>query len=468
MSESTFEYGVIGLGTMGLNLALNIMDHGHTIAGYDKDQDKVVSFDKGTGREATGVRTITEFVQSLNVPRVIILLVPAGAIVDAVIEELKVLLADNDLIIDLGNSHYTDTERRIRGLDKSNIRFIGMGISGGEWGARHGPSIMPGGRPEDYEMVAPMLQDISAKVNGEPCVTLLGPGAAGHYVKMLHNGIEYGIMQIISESYHLLKQLGGCDNKELHAIYSKWNEGKLQSYLIEITAKIFDWKDDLSGDDLVDKILDTARQKGTGGWASEDAMELQVPLSVINAGVIGRDLSAYKKEREVAQGILKGPEITYAGEQGALVKWMEEAVYFAMITAYAEGMALLRAASAKYKFGLNLEEVAKIWRGGCIIRSSFLEQIKAAFATQPDLPNIMINTSIAAALIDSQKGIRKVIGLAVENGIPLPAMMAALSYYDSYRCAKLPANLVQAQRDYFGAHTYERLDRSGVFHTHWE
>jgi 6-phosphogluconate dehydrogenase len=464
-----YEYGVIGLGTMGRNLALNIRGHGFTVIGYDKDLKKVADFEKEEeGQKLSGANSIKEFVEVLKQPRAIILLVPAGIIVDAVIEELKPLLNPKDLIIDLGNSHFTDTNRRLEALTKSKLAYMGIGVSGGEWGARNGPSIMAGGLPETYERVAPMLKAIAAKVDDTPCVALMGPGSAGHYVKMVHNGIEYAIMQCISETYQILKQGGGLSNSELHTVFFRWNEGKLQSYLIEITAKIFDTKDAFSEESLVDKILDVARQKGTGAWASQDAMSNQVPLAVINAAVCGRDITVYKKERVLASQLLKGPEQSVEKDKKNLVDCMEHALYFSVIMAYADGLSLLKTASKAYNYDLNLEEVARIWRGGCIIRSSFLEHIMAAFLAQPELNNIMVDPSIAPILMDIQTGARSALQIAIRHGIPVSGMSAALAYFDAYRTARLPANLIQAQRDFFGAHTYERTDRPGIFHTQWD
>jgi len=468
MGDKKYEYGMIGLGTMGRNLVLNINDHGYTVAGFDKSPQQVELLKKDTAkRDVTATSNLENFVKSLQTPRTILLLIPAGKIVDEVINELVPLLSADDLLMDCGNSHFTDTNRRIEQLAKSTIHFMGVGVSGGESGARFGPSIMPGGPKEVYERVATMLKAISAKVKDEPCVTWLGPGSAGHYVKMVHNGIEYGLMQLISEAYHLLKVAGKMNNDEIHSVFSTWNEGILQSFLIEITTDIFVQKDELTNTRLIDMILDSAHQKGTGGWTSEDAMKLQVPIPVIDIAVSMRDLSTYKKERESAQQKFAGPGYKFEGDKNALVTWLEQAVYFSMITTYAQGMSLLYYASKEYKYDLKPEDIAGIWRGGCIIRSSLLEDIQVAFSKQPDLPNIMMNEKIAQKLMHSQIELRKVIQVAVETGIPIPALMGSLAYYDSFRSGWLPANLVQAQRDYFGAHTYERNDREGAFHTQW-
>ncbi len=469
MEQKNYEYGMIGLGTMGRNLLYNMCDHGYSVAGFDKNKDQVGALKKESeGKAILATEDLREFVNALQVPRVIILLVPAGKIVDEVIEELKPLLAKEDLVMDCGNSHYTDTDKRIEQLSSSGIHFMGVGVSGGEDGARHGPSIMPGGPEKVYARVQKMLEDISAKVNNAPCVTWLGPGSAGHYVKMVHNGIEYGLMQLISEAYHLMKVPGNMINDELHTVFSQWNEGLLKSFLIEITADIFAQKDELTKNSLVDMILDRAKQNGTGGWTSEDAMSLMVPITVIDAAVSMRDLSSYKEEREAAQKLLQGSLATLGDDHSELLAWIEQALYFSMITTYAQGMALLQAASKAYKYDLKQEEIAKIWRGGCIIRASLLDDIQQAFAKQPALTNLMMDEGLSGKLMHAQESLRKIVKKGVDTGVPLPAMMAALSYFDGYRSAWLPANLVQAQRDNFGAHTYERTDREGSFHTHWQ
>jgi 6-phosphogluconate dehydrogenase len=459
---------MIGLGTMGRNLVYNMSDHGYTVIGFDKNNSQVETLKKEAGNDKVfATSNLDEFLKALKTPKVIMMLVPAGKIVDEVINELKPFLSENDLLMDCGNSHFTDTNKRNEQLEESAIHFMGVGISGGELGARYGPSIMPGGPKKVYERVAKMLEAVSAKVNKEPCVTWLGPGSAGHYVKMVHNGIEYGLMQLISEVYHLLKECAGMNNDELHTVFSKWNEGELQSYLIEITADIFTQRDELTDGLVIDKILDSAKQNGTGTWTSEDAMNLQVPIPVIDIAVSMRDLSAYKKEREATHQNIEGPDTKFTGDKNELVKQMEQALYFSIITVYAQGMALLQVASKKYKYDLKLENIAAIWRGGCIIRASLLEDIRAAFSKHPDLSNLLLSDAFSKKLMQSQNGIRKVIQTAVESGVPVPAMMGALGYFDSYRSAWLPANLIQAQRDDFGAHTYERNDREGIFHTHW-
>ncbi len=468
MADQQYEYGMIGLGTMGRNLVFNMNDNGFSVAGFDKDKAQVELFRKeAADRNVMATSQLDEFINSLKTPRVIMLLVPAGKIVDEVINELKPLLSKDDLLMDCGNSHFTDTNTRIAQLEKSTIHFMGVGVSGGESGARFGPSIMPGGPKEVYERVKPMLEAISAKVNDKPCVTWLGPGSAGHYVKMVHNGIEYALMQLISESYQLLKESAGLDNDELHALFSKWNEGILHSFLIEITADIFAQKDELSNNRLIDMILDSAHQKGTGAWTSEDAMKLQVPDPVIDIAVSMRDLSAYKKERQIAEKILTSTAIKLTDDKTELISNLEQALYFSMITTFAQGMELLTVASEKYKYDLQPEHIAEIWRGGCIIRATMLDDIRKAYSEKPDISNLMINDFFSGKLMETEEAIRKIIHRGVDAGIPIPALMTSLAYFDGYRSGWLPANLIQAQRDYFGAHTYERNDREGIFHTQW-
>jgi 6-phosphogluconate dehydrogenase len=370
--------------------------------------------------------------------------------------------------MDCGNSHFTDTDRRISALKPKGIYFMGVGVSGGEAGARYGPSIMPGGDRSAYDRVALLLEAVSAKVKDEPCVAYMGPGSSGHYVKMVHNGIEYALMQLIAETYQLLKDVAGLTNDEMHEVFENWDQGELESYLIKITSDIFIEKDPLSRHDLLDMILDTAHQKGTGMWVSQDAMELQIPVPSIDAAVSARDLSALKKERMAASANIFGPVKNFIEERIVFLKELEQALYFAMITTYAQGFSLLNAASKQYGYHLNLDEVAKIWRGGCIIRASVLENIRIAFSGDPGLTNLMMNPVMAEKLMRSQDNIRQVVSTGVETGITVPVFMASLAYFDGYRSAWLPSNLVQAQRDYFGAHTYQRTDREGDFHTEWD
>lgn len=468
MPTQEYDYGMIGLGTMGRNLVYNMCDHGYSVAGYDKDATKVAALKTDAkDMKVFGATDLKSFLDALKSPKIIMLLVPAGHIVDSVIDDLKPFLTKDDLVMDCGNSHFTDTDRRIAQLDKEHIHFMGVGVSGGEYGARFGPSIMPGGDKDAYERVAQMLKDVSAKVNGAPCVTYLGPGSAGHYVKMVHNGIEYGQMQLIAETYHLLKACLDISNADLHNVFSKWNNGRLKSYLIEITADIFAQKDDITGKELVDMIVDSSKQNGTGQWTTQSAMNLYVPITCIDAAVSSRDLSGLKEERVAAAQLLEWHKVPFKQTNGELVDWLESALYFSMIVTYAQGLSLLQSASAKFNYNLKLTDVANIWRGGCIIRSALLEDIVAAYAEAPTLPNLMINEKMALTLQQCQDGFRLAIKTGVDAGVPMPVMMASLAYFDGYRSGWLPANLIQAQRDYFGAHTYERTDKEGIFHTQW-
>ncbi|HTB51161.1 MAG TPA: NADP-dependent phosphogluconate dehydrogenase [Ferruginibacter sp.] len=473
MEQQQYDFGMIGLGTMGRNLVYNISDHGFSVSGFDKNEEQVKTLIKeAPSKNIMSTSSLPEFINSLKKPRVIMFLVPAGPIVDSVILELKTFLSKDDLMMDCGNSHFTDTNIRTEALAKENIHFMGVGVSGGESGARFGPSIMPGGAKEAYDRVAPMLQAVSAKVNNEPCVTYVGAGSAGHYVKMVHNGIEYALMQLIAETYQVLKDVAGLNNDELHELYTKWNKSDLQSFLVEITAEIFLKKDNLTNNRLVDMIQASAGQKGTGQWTSQDALNQHIPIPVIDIAVSARDLSALKEERKQVQQNLftattKAAPLT-GTEKTAFIDAVEQALYFSMITTYAQGMSLLYHASGEYKYGLKLDEIAAIWRGGCIIRAALLEDIRAIFAKHPELSNILINDGIAKKLEFAQDGIRTVIKKAIDASIPVPALMVSLAYHDTYRSAWLPFNLLQAQRDYFGAHTYQRTDRDGTFHTHWE
>ncbi|MGE5399564.1 MAG: NADP-dependent phosphogluconate dehydrogenase [Ignavibacteriales bacterium] len=469
MDNKQYDIGMIGLGTMGRNLILNMGDKGFSAVGYDKDFNKISLLEKEAGSlNIHAARSLDEFLGLLKKPRLIMMLVPAGAAVDAIIQEVLPFLEKGDVIIDGGNSHFTDTGRRIKDLEAKGYNFIGVGISGGEKGARFGPSIMPGGDKEAYRHLQPIFEAIAARAGDEPCVSYLGPGAAGHYVKMVHNGIEYGLIQLISETYHLLKTGLDFTNDELGDLFKAWNAKELHSFLIEISAIIFHKEDDKKKGRLIDSILDQARQKGTGKWTSQDAMDLQIPLPTIDMAVVMRDMSAQKQERVAAAKILKGPSKNFSADKKKLTRQLEQALYFGMVTTYAQGMALLKKASESYGYGLKLKEVAKIWRGGCIIRAALLEDILSAYSEKPDLQNLIAETAFAGKLNEKQADLRTVIQTAVEMGIPVPGMMASLAYFDSYRSAWLPANLVQAQRDFFGAHTYERIDKEGSFHTQWE
>ncbi len=463
-----YQYGMIGLGTMGQNFVLNMADNGFSVAGYDKDPKQVAALnEEGKQKKVQAFSELTQFIESLEVPRLILLLVPAGRIVDAVINDILPSLTADDVVVDLGNSHFTDTNLRVKKLAETGIHFMGTGVSGGETGARFGPSIMPGGDRVAFDRIAPMLKAISAKVNGEPCMAYMGSGSAGHYVKMVHNGIEYAMMQLISETYHLSKQIGGLSNEEIQEVFEKYNQSPIRSYLIEITAAIFQQKDETGDGMLVDSILDKAYQKGTGAWTSQDAMNLQVPVPTIDAAVAQREVSTLKEQRAHASEILHTVHEKIKVEHSGLIILLEDAMHFGMITIYSQGMSLLKQASATYAFNLNLADIASIWRGGCIIRSAMLEDIRIAFTNDPSLNSLMINKTFSESLNQLQKHTRSVISSAINAGIPVPAMMASIAYFDSYRSGWLPANLIQAQRDFFGAHTYERIDKPGSFHTEW-
>jgi 6-phosphogluconate dehydrogenase len=463
-----FDIGMVGLGVMGRNLLLNMADHGYSVAGLDTDASKVQALkSEGAGKKVDATTQSRDFVSMLRPPRPVVLLVPAGRAVDAVIQELLPLLSPGDLIIDSGNSHFSDTERRSRELQDKKVHFFGMGVSGGEAGARHGPSMMPGGPREAYERVRPILEAIAAKIHGEPCVAYLGPGSCGHFVKMVHNGIEYGLMQLIAETYELMKRGLGMSNDELHSVYKGWNQGPLSSYLLEITAAIFLQVDPKTGNRLVDMILDVGRQKGTGKWTSQEAMELQVPITIIDAAVSMRDMSAYESERKEAANLLAAPDARFTGDRQVFLKQLEEAFHAAMIITYSQGMAMLCKASSAKQFNLDLETVARIWRGGCIIRAALLEDLRAAYKTQPGLANPLLDRKLAQTVSARHQALRSVVRTGAELGLGVPGFMASLSYYDSYRNPRLPTNLIQAQRDFFGAHTYERIDEKGTFHTKW-
>ncbi len=463
------DIGLVGLAVMGQNLVLNIERNGYCVAVYNRTTETMREFVAAhEGLDLVGCETIEELVDSLEKPRTIVLMVKAGPPVDAVIEQIKPLLEPGDLLIDGGNSYFKDTERRSEELEADGIRYIGTGISGGEEGALWGPSIMPGGQREAWDMVQPMLEAIAAKADdGEPCVAYIGPRGAGHYVKMVHNGIEYGDMQLIAEAYDILHRGLGLTAEELHHVFADWNEGELESYLIEITSDIFDMVDEQTGKPLVNVILDEAKQKGTGKWTSQDALDLGAPTPTINAAVESRIISAYKEERVTASEVIAGPEIVFDGERESMVTNVRDALYAAKICSYAQGFALLQAASAEYGYDLDYGEIAKIWRAGCIIRARLLEDIREAFAHQPNLTNLLLAPTFKQAVESRQMALRRVVQAAVGMGIPVLAMSASLAYFDAYRTARLPANLTQAQRDYFGAHTYRRLDREGSFHTEW-
>ncbi|NJD11787.1 MAG: NADP-dependent phosphogluconate dehydrogenase [Gemmatimonadetes bacterium] len=465
-----YRIGIVGLGVMGHNLALNMERNGFPVAGYDLDADRTRAFLDGpaAGRAITGVASPAELMAVLEKPRRILMMVPAGPSVDGAIAHLEPHLEAGDILMDGGNSFFQDTERRSRALAARGFHYIGTGVSGGEEGALRGPSLMPGGQPEAWAAVAPIFRAIAARAeDGEPCVAHLGPGGAGHYVKMVHNGIEYGDMQLIAETYDLLHRGAGLPNDELAGIFRDWNRGPLQSYLIEITAEILDRKDPERGGSLVDVILDEAAQKGTGKWTSQNAFDVGAPIPTINAAVESRILSSLKRERAAAAQVLGGGTGLFRGDRGRLVQLAERALHASKITSYAQGFGLLKLASAEYGYHLDFAAIARIWRAGCIIRARLLGDIMAAFQRQRDLPNLLLDESFRTILADHQPAWREVVQSAVGLGIPLLATGASLAYFDAYRSECLPANLTQAQRDYFGAHTYRRIDREGVFHTEW-
>lgn len=463
------QIGVIGLAVMGKNLAFNIESRGYTVAVYNRSKEKTEDMMKEAGsRQIVPAYSMEEFVSSLESPRKILLMVKAGAATDATIAQLRPLLDKGDIVIDGGNTFFKDTIRRNEELSAHGIHFIGTGVSGGEEGALTGPSIMPGGQKEAYDLVAPILKDISAKVDGDACCTYIGPDGAGHYVKMVHNGIEYGDMQLISEAYFLLKQTLGLSAEELHTVFSEWNKGELDSYLIEITADIFRKYDEETGKPMVDVILDKAGQKGTGKWTSQSALDLGVPLPIITESVFARFISSLKDERREAAARLNGPAAPpAAGNRDEMIEAIRKALYMSKICSYAQGFAQMKAASDEYGWNLQYGEIAMIFRGGCIIRARFLQKIKDAYDRNPELKNLLLDEYFTGIAMEYQSALRDVVVLAVQNGIPAPGFAAALSYFDSYRTETLPANLIQAQRDYFGAHTYERTDKEGTFHTEW-
>ena len=464
------QIGVVGLAVMGKNLALNIESRGYSVAVFNRSPEKTKDFmeKEGKGKNFVAAYSIEEFVNSLEKPRKILLMVKAGEATDKTIESLKPYLEPGDILIDGGNTFYKDTIRRNQELDRTGIHFIGTGVSGGEEGALKGPSMMPGGQKEAYELVAPIFESIAAKVNGEPCVTYIGPNGAGHFVKMVHNGIEYGDMQLIGESYFLLKHILGLNAEELHQVFAEWNKGELDSYLIEITADIFTKIDEETGEPLVELILDKAGQKGTGKWTSQNALDLGVPLPLITESVFARYISSLKEERVMASEILNGPQPKkYEGSKEEFIESVRRALYMSKICSYAQGFAQLRKASEEYGWNLDYGKIAMIWRGGCIIRAQFLQKIKDAYDRDPNLANLLLDPYFKEVVENYQQALRDVVAIAVKNGIPVPAFASAISYYDSYRSKDLPANLIQAQRDYFGAHTYERKDKEGIFHTQW-
>lgn len=466
--KNTFDFGIVGLGVMGRNLLLNMADEKFAVAGLDLDTEKVLSLtEQASAQQIIKATTeVKEFVALIKQPRAIMLLVPAGKPVDNAIANLLPYLDIGDILIDGGNTYFIDTDRRFTELSAKGIHFFGMGISGGEKGARFGPSLMPGGDKQAYERLRPIFEAIAAKVDEEPCVAYLGNGSAGNYVKMAHNGIEYGIMQLISEVYDLMKRGYNIDDDTIQKTFEEWNSTELQSYLIEITGEILK-KTDTDGKKLINVISDWAKSKGTGKWTSQNAMDLQVPLLTIDAAVAMRDMSKNKPERILAAQKLVWDTPKSDNDLASVLKELRGALHFSILITYAQGLALLTKASSEYNYNLNLETVTKIWRGGCIIRAAVLENFRLAYAESPSLQNILLDDNIAAELNDNQNSIRNTIKAAVQKGIPIAGLMNSLAYFDSYRSEELPTNLIQAQRDYFGAHTYERTDALGIFHTEW-
>lgn len=465
---TTYSFGMIGLGTMGRSLLLNMADHNFSVAGYDKNENQVALLQsEAESRTVRAFNSLAPFIESLQTPRSVMLLVPAGPIVDSVIEDLVPLLSEGDLIIDGGNSHFTDTERRVKLLEEKRLNFFGMGVSGGEEGARFGPSMMPGGNKDAYRHVQNIFEAIAAKVNGEPCVAYIGPGAAGHFVKMVHNGIEYGLMQLIAETYGILKNGLQFNNGQVQQVFDQWNKGRLQSFLIEITKDIFKFSEPGADHLLLDDIKDEARAKGTGKWTSQVAMDLELPIPVIDTAVAMRDLSKYKTLRVQLAALYNNGEPLDVSDAGEFVSALEQAFYFSMIITYAQGMHLLSKASADFNYQLNPATIARIWRGGCIIRSEFLNDIYNAYTNNGNLQHLLLDASVQALVNGALPGMRKVAAACINAGIAIPAYASSLSYFDAIRTEKLPSNLIQAQRDFFGAHTYELIGREGVYHTKW-
>jgi 6-phosphogluconate dehydrogenase len=462
------DFGVVGLGVMGANLGRNVASRGFRVAGYDRDAEKVRAFAATSSEGLTGVSSPDALMAALARPRRILIMVPAGPAVDDVIAHLVGHVDPGDILIDGGNSFFKDTDRRADALGRNGILFLGAGVSGGEEGALRGPAIMPGGPREAWEAVAPILTAIAAKAeDGAPSVGYMGRGGAGHYVKMIHNGIEYGDMQLIAETYDLFGRGLGMGAQEIGEIFAEWNRGELRSYLVEITAHVLAFVDGETGRPLVDLILDEAQQKGTGKWMSQNAFDVGAPIPTVNAAVEARLISAQKAERVEASRLLTGPTARFSGDRAAVIEAARQALYASKITSYAQGLALLRMASVEYRYDIDLAEVARIWRAGCIIRASLLEDIRRAFTVRPTLDNLLVDGTFAAAVGRRQAAWRTMVTTAIELGIPVPATAASLAYFDAYRSARLPANLTQGQRDFFGAHTYRRTDRDGVFHTEW-
>ncbi len=460
--------GVVGLGVMGKNLALNAESKGFSAAGFDIDAEKTNKVKAAVaGKKITITNSLQDFVAALERPRRILLMVPAGKAVDAVLKDLKPHLDKDDIVIDGGNSYFKDTERRVKELEESGLRLFGMGVSGGEEGALHGPSLMPGGHEESYRHLEPLLTKMAAQTSDGPCCTYLGPRGAGHYVKMVHNGIEYGILQLICEVYDIFKNVLRLSTPEMHKIFAEWNASNLNSYLLEITTLVLGKQDDETGQPLVEVILDEAQQKGTGKWTAQDSMDLGVAVPTLAYAVEARILSGQKKERVAAADILSGPKQTFSGDQTSFISHLREAYRIAVIVCYAQGFEQLRVASAEYKYNLNYPEIARIWKGGCIIRAKMLDLIQQAFASDPTLPNLMLAPTFSSTINKHLIDLREIVKAATDVGTPCLALSTSLGYIDSYRQKRLPANLLQALRDCFGAHTYHRIDKEGIFHTEW-
>jgi len=470
MPIGSCDIGLIGLDVMGRNLVLNMERNGFRVAGFNRTTSKMEEFIAGAakGKNVEGYPELKDFVQALKKPRRVFMMVKAGEPVDDFIQKLLPLIEKGDIIIDGGNSYYKDTERRSVYLAEKGFNYIGTGVSGGEEGALWGPSIMPGGPKEAYDALAPILTKIAAKVDDGPCVTYIGPRSAGHYVKMVHNGIEYGDMELISETYDIMKRVLGLTAEEMHDTFAEWNEGELKSYLIEITRDIFAKKDEDTGKPLVEVVLDKAGQKGTGKWTAQDALDVGAPDPTMDSAVQARIISSFKDERVKASQILRGPKKVFKGDKKRFINDLRGALYASKICSYAQGMKMLALASAEYKYELNLKEIARIWKGGCIIRAVFLDKIRQAYGRDAKLMNLLVDKDFKSAVQKRQAGWRRVIIKAVDMGIPVLGMSASLAYYDAYRSETLPANLIQAQRDYFGAHTYERIDKQGIFHSQWK
>lgn len=469
MENAHFDFAIVGLGVMGSNLLLNLADHGYAVLGYDNNPDKTTALEKQAlgNTKVKGVNSVEELVQLLKVPRKIMMLVPAGKPVDDVISNLSAFVEPGDIILDGGNSHFTDTLRRVETGKEKGLHFMGVGISGGEEGARIGPSIMPGGDKNAYEYLRPLFESIAAKVDGVPCVDYLGNGGAGHYVKMVHNGIEYSIMQLITESYDVLKRVAGLTNEELFTVFDTWNKGDLQSFLVEITSYIFLQKDEETGQHMVDVILDKAGAKGTGKWTSQDAMNIAVPIPSIDNAVTMRNISSLKAQRIEASKLYTKNVGSAINDKQQWISHVHDALLFGILMSYTQGLAMLQVASKDLQMDIPIQKVVNVWKGGCIIRSSLLGLFDTVFKDDKNLPNLLLHPSIAALINQVQKGTRNVVVEAVKRGIPVGGLTASLNYFDAYTTERLPTNLLQAQRDFFGAHTYERSDKPGIFHTLW-